>query len=65
MIISVEENRQEGYQAHCPNLFEYPKNFSLHISRFLGYRGNIQDETNTPLDVLEKQHGKKKQKKRK
>ncbi|MDC2825938.1 hypothetical protein PHA51_07840 [Rodentibacter pneumotropicus] len=65
LIISVEENRQMGYRAPCPNLFEYPRDFSLHASRLLGSRGNIQDETNTPPEELEKLRGKKKRKKRK
>ncbi|WP_288065010.1 hypothetical protein [Rodentibacter caecimuris] len=65
VIISVKENKKFGYQAPCPNLFEYPKVLSLHASRLLGYWGNIQDEGNTPLAVLQKQRGKPKHKKRK
>ena len=65
LIISPEQNRKQGFdKVPCPNLFKYP-NESLHFSKLLGTWGNIQDESNTSLEELEKQQGKKKRKKRK
>ncbi|OOF65449.1 hypothetical protein [Rodentibacter sp. Ppn85] len=66
VILSCQYNRKVGYgTVPCPNLFDYPKQDTLHVSKFFGTWGNIQDESNTPLEVLEKQQGKKKRKKRK
>ena len=65
LIISPEQNRKQGFdKVPCPNLFKYP-NESLHFSKLLGTWGNIQDESNTSLEELEKQQEKKKRKKRK
>ena len=65
LIVSTEQNKKQGFnKVPCPNLFEYPDE-SLHFSKLLGTWGNIQDESNTPLEVLELQQGKKKRKKRK
>ena len=65
LIISPEQNRKQGFdKVPCPNLFKYP-NESLHFSKLLGTWGNIQDESNTSLEELEKQQDKKKRKKRK
>ena len=66
LILSCEYNREVGYRTvPCPNLFEYPKDYTIHISKFLGSWGNMPDESNTSLAELEKQQGKKKRKKRK
>ena len=66
LILSCEYNREVGYRTvPCPNLFEYPKDYTIHISKFLGTWGNMPDESNTSLAELEKQQGKKKRKKRK
>ena len=65
LIISPKQNRKQGFdKVPCPNLFKYP-NESLHFSKLLGTWGNIQDESNTSLEELEKHQGKKKRKKRK
>ena len=66
LILSCKYNREVGYRTvPCPNLFEYPKDYTIHISKFLGTWGNMPDESNTSLAELEKQQGKKKRKKRK
>ena len=66
LILSCKYNREVGYRTvPCPNLFEYPKDYTIHISKFLGTWGNMPDESNTSLAELEKHQGKKKQKKRK
>ena len=66
LILSCQYNREVGYRTvPCPNLFEYPKDYTIHISKFLGSWGNMPDESNTSLAELEKHQGKKKRKKRK
>lgn len=66
LIVSIEQNKKQGFnKVPCPNLFDYPRYNTLHISKFLGTWGNIQDESNTPLEVLEQRQSKKKRKKRK
>ena len=66
LILSCKYNREVGYRTvPCPNLFEYPKDYTIHISKFLGTWGNMPDESNTSLAELEKHQGKKKRKKRK
>ncbi|OZV18454.1 hypothetical protein RO04_01190 [Aggregatibacter actinomycetemcomitans] len=65
LIVSTEENRKRGYDTvPCPNLFDYPKEQSLHFSKIFRMWGNIQDESNTSPAELERLHNKKRKKKK-
>ncbi|MBN6071523.1 hypothetical protein HYE53_10690 [Aggregatibacter actinomycetemcomitans] len=65
LIVSTEENRKRGFdKVPCPNLFDYPKEQSLHFSKIFRMWGNIQDESNTSPDELENLRDKKKRKKK-
>ncbi|WP_262404453.1 hypothetical protein [Aggregatibacter actinomycetemcomitans] len=66
LIVSTEENRKRGFdKVPCPNLFDYPKEQSLHFSKIFRMWGNIQDESNTSPAELERLRNNKKPKKKK